>query len=160
MKGQDILFSSAKHDWITPDELFDPLNERYEFTLDVASDENNHKCDKYFTAEDDGLEQDWVGETTWCNPPFDDIAAWVRKNYAESLRDKCNKVLLIPARTDTKYFSIYGSKAAEMYFIQGRLKFSGSKNSAPFPSVVLVFNSDLESRRIIYWIKRDFSKIW
>ena len=56
---RDTLFSSDKNYWETPQEFFDRLNEKYHFTLDAAASHNNHKVDKYFTAEDDGLKQNW-----------------------------------------------------------------------------------------------------
>jgi site-specific DNA-methyltransferase (adenine-specific) len=76
----------------------------------------------------------------WLNPPYSNIKDWVKKCYEENLRG-AKIVLLIPARTDTKYFHqyIYHNVNAEIRFIKGRLKFSDSKNSAPFPSMVVVF---------------------
>lgn len=56
-----VLFSSEKDYWETPQWLFDSLNEKYHFTLDSAASDENHKCSKYFTKEDDGLSQDWGG---------------------------------------------------------------------------------------------------
>lgn len=49
-------------------------------------------------------------------------------------------VMLLPARTDTKWFHEYVLPYAEIYFIKGRLKFGDSKNSAPFPSMIAVFD--------------------
>ena len=54
-------FSSQKDDWETPQELFDQLDRMFHFTLDAASSDENAKCQKHFTAEDDGLKQDWGG---------------------------------------------------------------------------------------------------
>ena len=51
-------------------------------------------------------------------------------------------VMLIPARTDTKWFHEYIYNKAEVRFVKGRLKFGNSKNSAPFPSMVVVFNGE------------------
>ena len=48
-------------------------------------------------------------------------------------------VMLLPARTDTRWFHDYIYGKAEVRFIRGRLKFGGSKNSAPFPSMVVIF---------------------
>jgi len=50
-------------------------------------------------------------------------------------------VCLLPARTDTKYFHEYIYGKAEIRFIKGRLKFGNAKNSAPFPSMVVIFRS-------------------
>lgn len=57
-----IMFSSASCEWATPQDFFDKLNDEFNFTLDPCADENNHKCEKYFTKEQDGLKQDWSGE--------------------------------------------------------------------------------------------------
>lgn len=67
----------------TTPELFDPLHERFRFTLDVAAAPHNAKCDRYYTREDDGLSQSWTGERVWCNPPYSNIGEWVRAAWAQ-----------------------------------------------------------------------------
>lgn len=139
----DVLFSSKKDDWTTPQDFYDKLNSEFHFTLDPAADDINHKCNKYYTKADSGLMHEWGGETVFCNPPYGrDIATWVSKCYFESKRPNTTVVMLIPARTDTAYFHdfIYGK--AEIRFLRGRLKFGGSKNSAPFPSMVVIFKGE------------------
>ena len=134
-----LMFSSATDQWATPQDFFDKLNAEFNFTLDPCADANNHKCDKYFTKEDDGLRQSWKGHTVFCNPPYGKVIKdWVKKSYEESQQENTTVVMLIPARTDTAYFHefIYGK--AEVRFIRGRLKFGDSKNAAPFPSMVVV----------------------
>ena len=79
------------------------------------------------------------GGATFCNPPYSEISVWVQKAVNEAKKGK-TVVLLIPSRTDTKWWHEYIMKAQEIRFIKGRLKFGGSKNSAPFPSAVVVFN--------------------
>ena len=136
-----IMFSSETDLWSTPQDFFDELNAEFNFTLDPCATRENAKCAKYFTVEDDGLKQDWQGETVFCNPPYGrEIGKWVKKCYEESKKPGTTVVMLIPARTDTSYFHdfIYG-KAREIRFIRGRLKFGDAKNSAPFPSMVVVF---------------------
>lgn len=59
-----VLFSSKTDQWATPQKFFDELNKEFEFNLDPCADESNHKCDKYFTKNDDGLTQDW-GDTQY-----------------------------------------------------------------------------------------------
>lgn len=139
----DVMFSSKTDLWSTPQDLFDELNEEFHFTLDPCADETNHKCEKYYTKEQDGLEQTWVNETVFCNPPYGkEIGKWVEKCYL-SAKAYTNTicVMLIPARTDTKWFHnyIYNNTNAEVRFLKGRLKFGGAKNSAPFPSMIVVF---------------------
>lgn len=133
----EILFSSKKEDWETPKELFDKLNEKFKFTLDVASSEENKKCNKYYTKKEDGLLQNWDDEIVWCNPPYGkEIGKWVEK------ASKCRSlvVMLLPSRTDTRWFHDYIYQKTEIYFIKGRLKFVGAKSSAPFPSMIVIFN--------------------
>lgn len=134
------LFSSDSTEWETPQDLFDELNSEFAFTLDPCSTDKNHKCDRYFTQQDDGLLQDWGHERVFCNPPYGrEIVHWVEKCAKHSGLS----VMLLPSRTDTKWFHdyIYNNKNAEIRFIKGRLKFGGSVNSAPFPSMIVVFRN-------------------
>ena len=134
------MMTSDSCEWETPQDLFDKLNEEFKFILDVCATEKNAKC-KFFLAKiDDGLNQDWTWENQWkwMNPPYGrEIGKWVKKASEER-----KVVALLPARTDTKYFHeyIYNKKNVEIRFIKGRLKFSGSKNSAPFPLMICIFN--------------------
>lgn len=70
MKTGAAMLSSITDQWATPQSFFDELNKEFKFTLDPCADENNHKCDKYFTKEQNGLKQDWGGEVVFCNPPY------------------------------------------------------------------------------------------
>ena len=88
-----VHFSTGKDDWGTPQDLFDALNKEFGFTLDPCADDNNHKCAKYYTVEQDGLAQSWAGETVFCNPPYSRKTksnagqiAWVEKCYKEAQR--------------------------------------------------------------------------
>ena len=139
----DVMFSSATDNWSTPQDFFDKLNDEFHFTLDVCADENNHKCEHYYTKEIDGLSRPWIG-TIWCNPPYGrKIGEWVRRAYISSQIGSATVVMLLPARTDTRWFHdyIYNKSNTEIRFIKGRLKFGGCKNSAPFPSMVVIFRS-------------------
>lgn len=141
MGNIQVMFSSATDEWATPKDFFDTLNEEFDFTLDPCASTDNAKCDKFYTKEQDGLKQDWSGERVFCNPPYGKVIGdWVRKCSEESKKPNTTVVALIPARTDTRYFHefIY-RKAREVRFVKGRLKFGGCKNSAPFPSMVVVF---------------------
>ena len=134
------MFSSKTDLWSTPNDFFDKLNDEFHFTLDPCSTHENAKCYKHFTEEENGLLQDWGNEVVFCNPPYGrQIKYWVKKAYEESQKDNTNIVMLIPARTDTIYFHEYIYHKAEIRFIKGRLKFGNAKNSAPFPSMVVIF---------------------
>jgi site-specific DNA-methyltransferase (adenine-specific) len=139
-----VLFSSNKTEWETPGWLFNELDREFNFTLDVCAIAENAKCKRYFSPEDDGLSQSWQGEVCFMNPPYGrEVGAWVQKAYEES-RKGAKVVCLLPARTDTAWFHDYIYGKAEIRFLRGRLKFSGAKNSAPFPSMIVIFNSHKE----------------
>jgi phage N-6-adenine-methyltransferase len=134
------LMSSHSNEWVTPDALFQELNSEFGFTLDVAATIENRKTEKYYDKKQDGLLQSWNTDgAVWCNPPYGrEIGKWVKKAYEESKRNVV--VMLIPARTDTSYWHDYiFPYAKEIRYLRGRIKFS-SKNGAPFPSAVVVFN--------------------
>lgn len=138
----DVMFSSKTSEWATPQDLFNKLDEKYHFNLDPASTDENAKCENHFTVEDDGLSREWGGYKVFCNPPYGrEIGKWVEKGYKESQKQNTTVVMLLPARTDTKWFHDYCLKG-EIEFIRGRLKFGDSKNSAPFPSMVVAFGEN------------------
>ena len=124
--------------WYTPEDFFKKYDDKYKFELDVCATDDNAKCARYFTEEIDGLSQEWKG-ICWMNPPYGrTIKQWMKKAYESSLSG-ATVVCLVPARTDTNWWHDYAMKG-DIEFIKGRLKFGGSKNSAPFPSAVVVFN--------------------
>ena len=87
-----------------------------------------------------GYRTEWRG-VCWMNPPYGrTIGNWMKKAYESSL-EGATVVCLVPARTDTGWWHNYAMKG-DIEFIKGRLKFGGSKNSAPFPSAVVVFKQD------------------
>ena len=140
MTQHRVLFSSNSDEWATPQELFDQLDKEFHFTLDPCAAPDNTKCARYFTVDEDGLQQEWGGETVFCNPPYSQIGQWVKKAWEESCKPHTVVVLLIPARTDTKYFHEYIYHRSEIRFLYGRLHFS-KKGRAPFPSMVVIFRS-------------------
>ena len=82
MIQRNALYSSKTDEWETPHELFDKLNDEFRFTLDPCSTDENAKCEKHYTKEQDGLKQDWTGETVYCNPPYGrQVKHWIRKAY-------------------------------------------------------------------------------
>ena len=139
----DVHYSSKTNEWSTPQDFFDELDKEFNFTLDPCSTSENAKCAKYFTVEDDGLKQDWSNDVVFMNPPYGrEIKHWIKKAYEESLNG-ATVVCLIPSRTDTTYWHDYiFGKAYDIRFVRGRLKFGGSKNSAPFPSAVIIYKRE------------------
>lgn len=137
-----VMFSSRTDMWETPQPFFDDLDRLFHFTLDSCAVPENAKCKAFYTPEQDGLSQKWTG-TVWCNPPYGrKIGDWVRKAYQSVVdQDAECVVMLLPARTDTRWFHdyCYMNKFAQIRFVRGRLKFGGGQNAAPFPSMVVVF---------------------
>ena len=134
------LFSTATDDCTTPQPVFDQLNAEFAFTLDPCASATNAKCPRFFTPAEDGLRQDWSKETVFMNPPYGRvIGLWVRKAY-ESAQAGAVVVCLLPARTDTRWRHDYVMRG-EFRFIRGRLRFGDGKNSAPFPSAIVIFRA-------------------
>lgn len=124
-----VHFSSVHDNWSTPKEVYDALNAEFNFNFDP--------CPLGGLADCDGLLIDWSSRN-FVNPPYSRLKEWCKKAYEESLKGK-TVVMLIPSRTDTKAWHDYCMKAQEIRFIKGRLKFGDSKNSAPFPSAIIIF---------------------
>lgn len=132
----NVHFSSTTDLHATPQDFFDKLNAEFSFTLDVCANHENHKCADYFTKEQDGLKQEWSG-VCFMNPPYGrEIGLWMKKAN-EAFKNGSIVVCLVPARTDTSWWHDYAIQH-EVRFIRGRLKFGDAKNSAPFPSAVIV----------------------
>ena len=134
------LFTSNKDDWETPQELFDQLNKEFDFELDPCCTKNNCKCPIGFNKSIDGLTLDWSQfNSIFMNPPYGkEIAKWMKKAHETAEAGK-TVVCLVPARTDTVWWHKYCiAPKYEIRFIKGRLKFSNSKNSAPFPSAIII----------------------
>ena len=148
MMNTDLMFSSKTEMWATPQQFFDELQLKYNFSLDVCAVAENAKCKKFFTPEQDGLKQTWEG-SCWMNPPYGrEIGRWVKKAYQQAIEEgNCTVVALLPARTDTRWFHdyIYNKEHVEIQFIKGRLKFGDGPNSAPFPSMLVLFKINLET---------------
>ena len=132
-----VHFSSASEEWATPDDLFCELNAIFHFDLDACASSSNAKCPRYFSKSDDALTRRWHG-TVWLNPPYGrKIGAFMRKALEESI-EGATVVCLVPSRTDTTWWHSY-AKHGQVIFLRGRLKFGGSKSSAPFPSAIVIF---------------------
>lgn len=138
--------TSQKEDWETPQKMFEELNDKYHFTYDLAANDINTKCEKYFSKEDDSLSVSWkdLEGNLFLNPPYSrQLKHWIEKAYRESLEKKDgNIVLVIPSRTDTSYWHDYIFHKAEIKFLRGRIKFEflgKSKDPAPFPSAIVIY---------------------
>ena len=128
-------------DWATPQDLFDKLNEEFNFTLDPCASDWNAKCKKYYTEKNNGLTKDWSKETVFMNPPYGkDLAMWMNKAYREVSRGAV-VVCLVPAATDTSWWHAY-AMGGEIRFLRGRPRFvtkEGTWQQTFSPSVIIVF---------------------
>ena len=137
----EVMFSSKKDTWETPQVFFDTVNDEFKFELDVCAMKSSAKCKKFYSIEDNAFTKDWTG-TCWMNPPYGrKIGKWIEKAVYESSKHNNTVVALLPARTDTKWFhdNIYGKY--EVRFLKGRLKFGEAVNAAPFPSMLVIFKN-------------------
>lgn len=128
------LFSSARGDWKTPTATFAEWHRRFRFTVDAAATEVTTQLPRFYR---DGLAQLWRGRV-WCNPPYGrNIGRWVRQGF-ESAQAGAAVVMLLPARTDTRWFHDYVMHANRIVFLKGRLHFD-ERGRAPFPSMIVIF---------------------
>ena len=127
MGKMSVHFSSQTDHWSTPKEVYEELNKEFNFDFDPCK----------LHSPIDGLTIPW-GKSNFINPPYSDISNWLKKGFQEWVDEKVC-VFLIPSRTDTRWWHDYVMKATEIRFIKGRLKFGGAKNSAPFPSCIVIF---------------------
>lgn len=126
----DVLFSSKSDDWSTPIDFYTKLNNEFNFNFDPCP----------LKSSINGLNISWNGNV-FINPPYSNIEQFIKKGFYEFATGRSKTlVYLIPARTDTKWFHtyIYMNPLVEIRFIKGRLKFGNSKNSAPFPSMLII----------------------
>lgn len=159
-EGKSPLFTTGKDDWETPPELFAIYHAKYHFVLDAAADQRNHKVERWFGPggeAEDALKVSWPLDegNVWLNPPYSKQLQqkFVRKAYWEAADKPYSVVCLLPARTDTKLFhTIIKPHAKSIELLKGRIRFinpagsllrgtkmNGSNNSAPFPSMIVVF---------------------
>jgi len=123
-----VHFMSQRGDWKTPKALYQALDAEFVFDCDPCPP--NPQCD--------GLAIEW-GQSTYVNPPYGrEIGKWVAKAHEESMKGKVI-VMLLPSRTDTKWWHEHCMRADEIRFIRGRLRFDDQPNSAPFPSAIVIF---------------------
>lgn len=155
MALQKAMVSSKSNEWSTPWDFFNDLNDEFNFTLDPCSTVENKKCNKYYTIEENGLNQDWSKDIVFMNPPYGgNTKQWIEKAYNESLKGAI-VVCLIVSSTDRSYWHDFiFPYAAQIRWIRGRIKFGDSKSTAPFASAVVIFDAkNIYKEKIIYYKK-------
>lgn len=151
-----VHYASEKHDWGTPLEFFNKVNEAYGFRLDACANEHNAKVYPYITQEMDSLLTPWGDGPVWCNPPYGrEQIEFIRK--ADSERGNgTTTVLLIPARPDTAVWQdVIFKRADAVCFVRGRLKFEGAEFNAPFPCALVVFGEVKDLSSLGYVLIRE-----
>ena len=146
MSKLDVMFSNNSDDWATPEDIYN------HFINDLKCID---PCPLY--SEFDNLNKVCVNSKIYINPPYSKIDKWVDFIYI-NLINGCTIYLLIPSRTDTKYFHKlmgFDSVKSDLYFIKGRLKFGNSTNSAPFPSVLIKMKYTGYNSINSYFIERE-----
>jgi len=146
-----VMYSKDSDEWATPVELYDWLNQTFQFTLDPCATDENHKTSRYFTIAGNGLSQSWANERVFMNPPYSEVKLWMEKAYLSAQNGGASVVCLVAARTDTRWWQDWVlNKANEIQFLAGRVMFSRpgkGANAAPFPSAVVIYRPPLERRR-------------
>jgi site-specific DNA-methyltransferase (adenine-specific) len=126
--NKSIHFKSLRLDWKTPKAVYQILDAEFNFDYDP--------CPPHY--EIDGLTSEW-GQSNFVNPPYGrELPKFIKKGFEQYKQGKV-VVLLIPSRTDTRWWHEFCMQATEIRFIKGRLKFDDQKNSAPFPSAIVIF---------------------
>src|SRR5882724_2148326 len=133
--------------WSTPQPKFKELDDEFHFTSDVCALPENAKCKRYYTPEQDGLQQDWTGEVVFCNPPYSQVAQWIQKAYEASKTGAKLVVCVVSASVDTAWFQTYVLPYAEYRFPKGRWKFGGSRHNAPRPIAIVIFRPQTDHTR-------------
>lgn len=151
-----VHFSSENKEWETPYSLFKPYEKEYNITLDVCATPENKKTRKFIDKKTNGLKADWgsllqPGESCWMNPPYGrEIEQWVKKAHDEALKG-VTTVALLPARTDTHWFHTYVyTGKCRVTFLKGRIKFVDAEASAPFPSMIVIFEQQKKIKKSIW----------
>jgi DNA adenine methylase len=149
--------TGGSDNWGTPPELFEILDREFGFTIDLAAEAHNAKCDRYYSAEDNALAHDWSREIGFLNPPYSKIKAWVSKASAEAQRGALI-VALLPARVGTSWW-VENVAPAEVRLLPGRLRFidpdgSPAENTAGFPSAIVIFGRN-RGPSTLYWDYRE-----
>ena len=121
--------------WQTPPELYNKLNSEFNFNFDPCPI-------AWEQGDPDGLAIEW-GSSTFVNPPYSNVALWIKKSHEEWKKGK-NVVMLINAITDTKAFHDYIYGQADIRFLKGRVSFINpeepdKKQPSPKPSMLVIF---------------------
>ena len=143
---RNALFSSTRDSWCTPVEILDKIRRIAPIGLDPCSNsESIVEAKTSWTKEDNAFSKaTWAGYgLVYCNPPYGrEIGKWVARCVREHMVHGAEVIMLLPARTDVRWFQTYGRAASVICFLRGRVRFVGAKHAAPFPSMLLYFGHE------------------
>lgn len=142
-KTRRVVHSSARHDWGTPRDMFESLNNQYNFSFDFCATEENALLDRYCADAEEGVisekgskivkKIDWEDEIFFCNPPYGRSLRWILDIVPTHSRG----VFLLPSRTGAKWWINLINKSSWCFFLRGRITFSGGASPAPFDSILV-----------------------
>ena len=137
--GKENSFKSDSIEYETPDEIFLPLKQEFDISLDVAASSKNNKCDEYYTKEMDAFTKDW-DKAFWMNPPWGrDLKKWVQRASEQVKIHGVTGVLLLPVRTNTQWWHKYIiNENQEVRFLKGEIKFNGMDRGLWLPVAIVV----------------------
>lgn len=148
MIGKSVLFSKASDEWRTPSSLIDYLSNTFIIIYDLAAISENTLTEKYCPNLCESTIHDVrkeimnllhaPGEVAFCNPPYSQCREFVCLCVGMNVPI----IMLLPARTDTRWFHdyLYKKENIVIEFLRGRLRFSNAKHNAPFPSMLAYIN--------------------
>lgn len=161
----------SKQDYCTPPEFLTAVKRRLDivdFEFDLAASENNkvNKWGDYFTEEDNALNRSWAvlgwePDTywLWCNPPYNDLAAWTCKAATESKAAPVGSgayvAMLVPASTGANWWRDHVVNDAYVLFLNGRLTFVGADGPYPKDLVLLLYTPFIRSGNAIWNWRAD-----
>jgi phage N-6-adenine-methyltransferase len=138
-------FAKTSQDYETPIDLFNKLNAEFKFDIDLAASDTNKKVMTFFSEKQDALQQDWTGKVGFLNPPqgYDGFKweDWLAKAHDAAHTKGTTIVCLLPVRTNVKWWYKICMEAAEIRFLEKRLRFANNPNPLPQPMAIVVFKN-------------------
>src|SRR5579859_2314064 len=124
--------------WSTPQDVFDKLDDEFHFDIDVCADDNNAKCQMYYSRQR-GLIEDWGG-VCFLNPPYGkEISQWLKKALEVAANRDDTVVCLLPVRSNPPWWHNYVMKATEIRFVRKKLSFTGGMGVPFWGNAIVVF---------------------
>ena len=142
--SRPYLEKAKTTEWGTPDWLFDQLHAEFQFTVDAAASDALHKHQRYWTEQEDGIRQTWAGQRVFCNPPWSakglDLFTNKARREATAWEFSADaSVLVLPAKTDQRWWHDHVLPYAERRWVNGRVSFQGASGTYAGGVVVAIY---------------------